>query len=72
MGVLLHKLMFTEYPIFPDTGDKKKVRLPTTPAFSPRLIATLKILLDEGGKLIDIEKKIEVSESVLKQVKKNK
>jgi hypothetical protein len=53
--------MFTEYPIFPDTGDKKKVRLPTTPAFSPRLIATLKILLDEGGKLIDIEKKIEVS-----------
>jgi hypothetical protein len=61
--------MYTEYPIFPENH---KVKIPITPAFSPRLKKTLQIFLDEGGKLSDIEKKIEVSEAVLKQVKKNK
>jgi hypothetical protein len=61
--------MFTEYPIFPEGG---KVKIPVTPTFSPRLKKTLQIFLDEGGKLSDIEKKIEVSETVLKQVKRNK
>lgn len=43
LGVLLHKLMFTEYPIFPD---KNKVKIPVTPTFSPRLKKTLQIFLD--------------------------
>lgn len=33
---------------------------------------TLEIFLNEGGTLIDLEKKIEVSENVLKQVQENK
>lgn len=32
----------------------------------------LEIFLNEGGTLIDLEKKIEVSENVLKQVQENK
>jgi hypothetical protein len=60
--------MYTEYPIFPNN----KVHIPTTPTFPIRLKTTLQIFLDEGGLLKDIEKKIEVSEEVAKQVKLNK
>ena len=68
MGVLLYKLMYTEYPIFPNG----KVHIPTTPNYNKRLKTTLEIFLNEGGRLKDIESRIEVSENVLKQVKENK
>lgn len=68
LGVLLYKLMYTEYPIFP----QGKVHIPTTPAYGQRLKTTLQVFLDEGGPLKELEKKIEVSEEVAKQVKLNK
>lgn len=68
LGVLLYKLMYTEYPIFP----KDTVHIPTTPNYNPRLKTSLQIFLNEGGSLAELEKKIEVSEDVLKQVKVNK
>ena len=37
LGVLLYKLMYTEYPIFPNG----KVHIPTTPNYSKRLKTTL-------------------------------
>ncbi len=37
LGVLLYKLMYTEYPIFPNG----KVHIPTTPSYNPRLKKTL-------------------------------
>lgn len=64
LGVLLYKLMFTEYPIFPSG----KVHIPTTPQYNKRLKKTLEIFLNEGGRLKEIEKKIEISEEVAKQV----
>ena len=66
--MLLYKLMYTEYPIFPDA----KVHIPTTPAYPSRLKSTVRIFLDERGTLQDIEDRIEVSEEVAKQVKINK
>jgi len=60
--------MYTEYPIFP----QGKVHIPTTPKYNSRLKATLSIFLNEGGLLKDLEKKIEVSAEVAKQVKLNK
>jgi hypothetical protein len=54
LGVLMYKLMFTEYPIFPE----KKVHIPTTPPYSARLKTTLQLFLNEGGLLRDLEKKI--------------
>jgi hypothetical protein len=68
LGVLMYKLMYTEYPIFP----QGKVHIPTTPSYNKRLKATLEIFLNEGGLLKDLEKKIEVSAEVAKQVKLNK
>ena len=68
LGVLMYKLMYTEYPIFP----QGKVHIPTAPSYNPRLKTTLQILLDEGGQLKELEKKIQVSEEVAKQVKLNK
>jgi hypothetical protein len=63
-GVLLYKLMYTEYPIFPNG----KVHIPTTPNYNKRLKTSLELLLNEGGSLADLEKQIEISENVLKQV----
>ncbi len=37
LGVLMYKLMFTEYPIFP----QGKVHIPTTPSYNTRLKSTL-------------------------------
>lgn len=68
LGVLLYKLMYTEYPIFP----KDEVHIPTTPNYNKRLKKTLQIFLNTGGRLKDIENQIEVSENVLKQVQENK
>ena len=68
LGVLMYKLMYTEYPIFP----QKKVHIPTTPAYNSRLKSTLEMLLNEGGLLRDLEKKIEISEEVARQIKLNK
>lgn len=67
-GVLLYKLMYTEYPIFPNN----KVHIPTTPNYNKRLKASLELILNEGGSLADLEKKIEISDNVLKQVQENK
>lgn len=64
----MYKLMYTEYPIFPS----KKVHIPTSPNYSPRLKTTLELFLNEGGMLRDLEKRIEVSEEVAKQVRLNK
>ena len=54
LGVLLYKLMYTEYPIFPE----HKVHIPTTPNYNKRLKTTLEIFLNEGGTLKDIESRI--------------
>ena len=64
LGVLLYKLMYTEYPIFPND----RVHIPTTPNYNKRLKTTLEIFLNEGGSLLDLEKRIEVNENVRKQV----
>ena len=37
LGVLLYKLMYTEYPIFPNG----KVHIPTTPNYNKRLKSSL-------------------------------
>ena len=55
--------MYTEYPIFPE----HKVHIPTTPNYNKRLKSIFEIFLNEGGTLKDIESKIEVSETVVKQ-----
>ena len=64
LGVLLYKLMYTEYPIFPNG----RVHIPTTPNYNKRLKSTLEVFLNEGGSLMDLEKRIEVNENVMKQV----
>ena len=48
------------------------MHIPTTPPYSRRLKSTLEMFLNEGGMLKDLEKKIEVSEEVAKQVRINK
>lgn len=50
LGVLLYKLMYTEYPIFPSG----KVHIPTTPNYNKRLKTSLEIFLNEGGSLSDL------------------
>lgn len=50
LGVLLYKLMYTEYPIFPN----KEVHIPTTPTYNQRLKKTLQLFLNKGGKLKEI------------------
>lgn len=52
MGVLLYKLMFTEYPIFPEN----KVHIPTTPNYKKSLKDMILLFLDTGGNLTDLEK----------------
>lgn len=54
LGVLLYKLMYTEYPIFPNG----KVHIPTTPNYNRRLKTTLEIFLNEGGTIKQIEGRI--------------
>lgn len=68
LGVLLYKLMYTEYPIFPNS----KVHIPTTPNYNKTLKTSLEIFLNDGGALKDLENKIEIDENVAKQVKENK
>ena len=67
LGVLLYKLMYTEYPIFPNG----KVHIPTTPNYNKRLKESVQIFLNEGGALSKLEERIEVDENVAKQVKQN-
>ena len=52
--VFLCKLMYTEYPIFPNG----KVHIPTTPNYNRRLKTTLEIFLNEGGTIKQIEGRI--------------
>jgi len=54
LGVLLYKLMYTEYPIFPNG----KVHIPTTPTYNKRLKTSLEVFLNEGGTLNNLEKRI--------------
>jgi hypothetical protein len=68
LGILLYKLMYTEYPIFPEG----KVHVPTSPNYNQRIKQTLLVFLNEGGSLSDIEAKIEVSEAVKQQIQVNK
>lgn len=68
LGILLYKLMYTEYPIFPE----QKVHVPTTPNYNQRIKQNLLIFLNEGGKLADLEARIEVSEAVKQQIQANK
>lgn len=68
LGILLYKLMYTEYPIFPEG----QVHIPTTPSYNQRIKTTLEVFLNIGGRLSELESKIEVSESVKKQIKENK
>ena len=67
LGVLLYKLMYTEYPIFPNG----RVHIPTTPNYNKRLKESVQIFLNEGGALSKLEERIEVDENVAKQVKQN-
>ena len=60
--------MYTEYPIFPEG----QVHIPTTPSYNQRIKTTLEVFLNVGGKLSDLESKIEVSDTVKKQIKENK
>jgi hypothetical protein len=42
LGILLYKLMYTEYPIFPEG----KVHIPTSPAYNQRIKTTLEVFLN--------------------------
>lgn len=68
LGVLLYKLMYTEYPIFPEG----KVHIPSAPQYNTRIKTTLRIFLDEGGTLSNIESRLDISESVKRQIQENK
>lgn len=68
LGILLYKLMYTEYPIFPEG----RVHIPTTPSYNQRIKSTLEIFLNQGGRISDLESKIEVSDTVKKQIRENK
>lgn len=50
LGVLLYKLMYTEYPIFPEGS----VHIPTTPSYKKSLKDALIIFLNKGGHLTDL------------------
>lgn len=47
LGVLLYKLMYTEYPIFP----QGKVHIPTAPTYKKNLRAAIELFLNVGGNL---------------------
>jgi hypothetical protein len=68
LGIMLYKLMYTEYPIFPEG----KVHIPTTPSYNQRIKSTLEIFLNVGGRISELEGKIEVSETVKRQIKENR
>lgn len=65
LGVLLYKLMYTEYPIFPEGS----VHIPTTPNYKKTLKDALVLFLNKGGNLTDLEKELEVSDDIKNQVK---
>ena len=65
LGVLLYKLMYTEYPIFPEG----KVHIPTTPAYKKTLKDAIQLFLDQGGSIDVLEKQREVSDDIKNQVK---
>ena len=67
LGVLLYKLMYTEYPIFPE----EKVHIPTTPTYKKTLKDALILFFNRGGDLTELEAELEVDENVRNQVKKN-
>lgn len=67
LGVLLYKLMYTEYPIFPDG----KVHVPTAPSYKKNLKSALELFLNDGGNLEELEKQIEISDDVKLQVNNN-
>ena len=50
IGVLLYKLMFTEYPIFPE----RKVHIPTAPAYKKNLRGAVELFLNVGGNLEEL------------------
>jgi len=58
LGVLIYKLMYSEYPIFPEG----KVHIPTAPSYKATLKSALELFLaNEPGSLEDLVQKIEVS-----------
>ena len=67
LGVLLYKLMYTEYPIFPEG----KVHIPTTPNYKKTLKDALILFLNQGGDLTTLEKELEVSDDIKNKVKEN-
>ena len=67
MGVLLYKLMYTEYPIFPEGS----VHIPTTPNYKKTLKDALLLFLNKGGNLLDLENELQVSDDIKNQVKQN-
>lgn len=50
LGVLLYKLMYTEYPIFPEGS----VHIPTTPNYKKALKDALLLFLNKGGNILDL------------------
>jgi len=50
LGVLLYKLMYTEYPIFPEGS----VHIPTSPNYKKSLKDALMLFLNKGGNLTDL------------------
>jgi hypothetical protein len=67
LGVLLYKLMYTEYPIFPEGS----VHIPTTPNYKKTLKDALLLFLNKGGNLLDLENELQVSDDIKNQVKQN-
>ena len=67
IGVLLYKLMFTEYPIFPEG----KVHIPTAPAYKKNLRGAVELFLNVGGSLQELQGQLEISDDVLLQVRNN-
>lgn len=67
LGVLLYKLMYTEYPIFPEG----KVHIPTAPTYKKNLKSAIELFLNVGGNLEELEKQLEISDDVKLEVKNN-
>lgn len=59
--------MYTEYPIFPD----KHVHIPSAPNYKKNLKFAIELFLNEGGKLSDLEQRLEISDDVKFEVKNN-
>ena len=54
IGVLLYKLMYTEYPIFPEG----KVHIPTAPSYKKTLRGAVELFLNVGGNLEELEQQL--------------